>query len=445
MLKKKRASAPSVVKVQPRELFLPKPIEELMEITFISTGDEILLGEVVDTNTAFAANLFYQHGFKIRRHHTCGDKLEDLVAIISHSLSEAEIVICCGGLGPTQDDRTAEAVANVCGLELEPNQDALIDLMQKLTKYNVPFTENQARQAHLPKGAGALINKIGTAPGFVIKQVDKTIICLPGPPREYRQMLESQVLPLLLNEKSQSAQATYSSTRLLKVIGKGEGWVANALGDLEKEIEGLTVGFRAALPEIQLKLRAQGSNQQEISTILDQAERLARDRLGKLVYAVGDQSLAEVLILLLAEQNKTLAVAESCTGGLVGKLLTDVAGASSVFSLSAVTYSNEQKENVLHVDPKILENHGAVSQECAQAMAAGVRKVSGADIGISVTGIAGPEGGTRDKPVGTVWFGLSDENQTIAKLRTFPPLSRDAIRMFSAYNILNMVRLKLLT
>jgi nicotinamide-nucleotide amidase len=415
-----------------------------MRVDLISTGDEILYGEVVDTNTSRAASLLFDHGFKVGRHHTCGDDLDDLTATLKLALQEADAVICCGGLGPTQDDRTLEAVAAALGVELGDDPGLLEELKQKLEKVGVAFTQNQARQARLPRGARSMPNNHGTAPGVEARGEKGLLFCLPGPPAEYRPMLQEQVLPRLLEEKSRGAVEDVTAVRTLRLFGRGEGWVEDALGDLPDRVGGLSIGFRAAMPEVHVKLKAVGSTAAETQATLDTAEKLAREKLGHLVFATGDQSFPAAVVEMLKERGMTLAAAESCTGGLLGKLITDVPGSSAVFLLSAVTYANEMKAKLLKVPHEIIQAHGAVSAKCATAMAEGIRALSGADLAVAVTGIAGPDGGTKEKPVGTLYFSVSDAEGTVTKHRFFPARDRDFIRRLSAHTALYFIRRRVL-
>ena len=409
-----------------------------MRVDLISTGDEILYGDVVDTNTAFAASLLADYGFVVGRHHTCGDDLPDLTATLQLALDEADAVVCCGGLGPTQDDRTLEAAAAVLGVDLETDAGLLGELKEKFKRVGVPFTGNQERQARLPKGARSIPNNRGTAPGVEAESGIKLLFCLPGPPAEYSPMLQEHVLKRLLAEKSRGGSQEAVTVRTLRLFGRGEGWVEDALGDIAKQVPGLSVGFRAAMPEIHIKLRAADKD------TLDAAEKLAREKLGHFIFATGDRSFPAAVLEMLMERGMTLAAAESCTGGLLGKLLTDVPGSSEVFKLSAVTYANDMKNRLLKVPDEILEKHGAVSAECAAAMSQGVRELSGADIAVAITGIAGPDGGTQEKPVGTLFFSVSDEEGTVTKYRLFPARDRDFIRRLSAYTALYFIRRRIL-
>jgi nicotinamide-nucleotide amidase len=231
---------------------------------------------------------------------------------------------------------------------------------------------------------------------------------------------------------------------VLRIFGRGEGWIENSLGNLEHEIPTLSVGFRSAMPEVQIKLRCHAITPAKLEELLDEAEQVARARLGDIIFSTDKTGLPELVIGLLTERGLRLAVAESCTGGLVGKLLTDIPGSSAAFVLSVVTYANDMKESLLGIDHELLANEGAVSESCARAMAEGVRRLSGADVGIAITGIAGPSGGTPDKPVGTVHFALCDTNDTIAFQHVFHGLERDAVRMLSAFTALDFLRRRLL-
>ena len=415
-----------------------------MRVDLISTGDEILYGEVVDTNTSFAAALLADYGFAVGRHHTCGDDLRDLTATLKLALDEADAVVCCGGLGPTQDDRTLEAAAAVLGAGLKMDPGLLLELKEKFKIVGVPFTDNQERQARLPQGARSIPNNRGTAPGVEAQSEKSLLFCLPGPPAEYRPMLQEYVLQQLLLEKSRDGANDVTAVRTLRLFGRGEGWVEDALGKIEDQIPGLSVGFRAAMPEIHLKLRACGATAEKTEETLNAAEKLAREKLGHFIFSAGDKSFAAAVLEMLKERGMTLAAAESCTGGLLGKLLTDVPGSSAVFKLSAVTYANQMKERLLKVPHEILEKHGAVSAECATAMAQGVRSLSGADLAVAITGIAGPDGGTKEKPVGTLFFSVSDGDGTVTKHRLFPARDRDFIRRLSAYTALYFIRRRIL-
>jgi nicotinamide-nucleotide amidase len=253
-------------------------------------------------------------------------------------------------------------------------------------------------------------------------------------------MLEAEVLPALVAERVRRGDASTHAQRVLKVFGKGEGAIAHLLGDLEAEVPGLVLGYRAARPEIHVKLRCRGTDPAAVTGVLDEAERRVRDRLGPLVFSRDGRGLPELVLDLLVEHKLLLAAAESCTGGLLAKLLTDVPGASRAFVLSAVTYANEAKTAVLGVPAELLAAHGAVSEPVARAMAEGARRVSGADLAVAITGVAGPDGGTPEKPVGLVHFALAHRHGTRALQRTFPAHERSFVRALAAHAALDLVR-----
>ena len=412
-----------------------------MRTSLLSTGEEILRGEVLDSNAAWAAETLDLRGFPLWRHLTCGDDLEEIRSPMAAGLEQAEALIVCGGLGPTVDDRTAEALAGLLGVELQESPEARRTLEARFAHMGVELNPNQLRQARLPQGAQSLPNAKGTAPGIAAMTAEgKPIFCLPGPPHEYQAMLSEQVLPRLEAVRRAEGASCGQAYRVLKVFGMGEGAVAEALGDLEAEVPGLLLGFRAALPEIHVKLRMECPQQAQANTGLQRATELVRQRLGDRIFSEDGRSLAEVVVAELRAQDHNLALAESCTGGLVAKTLTDVPGASAVFLLSAVTYANEAKQKILGVPESLLAKHGAVSAQCAEAMAEGLRRISGADLALSITGIAGPDGGSPEKPVGTVFFGICDAKGCRSHHRLFPLRERFMVRAIASHMALELIR-----
>lgn len=415
-----------------------------MRVDLVSTGDEIVWGEIVDTNAAKAASRLTEHGYFVGRHYTCGDDFEALTQTIRVAIENADAVICSGGLGPTQDDRTLDAAAFVFKAELDINPGLLERLAGIFERFGTTLTDSQKRQARLPQGAAILDNPAGTATGVLMEKGRRMLFCLPGPPKEFEPMLHNQVLSHLEARRTQLGCSRQYAQLTLRTVGKSEGWIADTLADLEDRFEGLRIGYRAVMPEVHIKLRVRGKSLDSIQKTLLEAQRSAREKLGDCIYASGDTTLPATLIHMLSERGLKLAVAESCTGGLVGKLLTDVPGASKVFCLSAVTYADEMKINLLKVPQNTIHKHGAVSAECAVAMAHGIRRLSCADLGLSITGIAGPGGGTLKKPVGTVFIALADSDGARIVTRNFPIADRETIRCLSAYASLDLVRKKLL-
>ncbi len=410
-------------------------------IDLVSTGEEILRGEVIDTNAAFASEVLDEKGFHIGRRYTCGDDPKELKDTLEAAVVDSAAVIVCGGLGPTIDDRTADALSALLGRPLITDRKFLKELKDRFNKMGIKFGENQARQARRPENSEFIPNPKGTAPGIFASTDDgKLLFCLPGPPREFKPMIVDEVIPRLTQHQTSLGHSIHTETKTLRAFGAGEGYLAEKLGDLEAEVHGLSLGFRAALPEVHIKLRVSGLSSDKAGRALEQAELLARQRIGRFIFGTGQKSLPELVVDMLRDKALTLALAESCTGGLVAKLITDVPGASEVFSMSAVTYSNKSKSAMLQVPPKIIDEHGAVSQHTVKAMAQGARAIADSSIAVAITGIAGPGGGTEKKPIGTVWFALADEHTCKTTLKSFPNLGRDSLRSWAAYYALDLVR-----
>jgi nicotinamide-nucleotide amidase len=339
------------------------------------------------------------------------------------------------------DDRTLDALAAALGLSLFEEPALLLDVRRKFEALGVDLTPNQARQARLPAGGVSIPNPRGTAPGVRLATPDgRLVFCLPGPPSEYRPMLEEAVLPALETERIRRGDREVHGQRVLKVFGKGEGQVAHLLGDLEAAVPGLVLGYRAAYPEIHVKLRSRGPTSAAVAAVLDEAERWVRERLGGLVFSADGRSLPEVVLDVLVARGLKLAAAESCTGGVLAKLLTDVPGASRAFVLSAGPPPDEAQTPPLGVPAELLSAHGGVSEPVARAMAEGARRVSGAALALAITGIAGPDGGTPEKPVGLVHLALAHAGGTEHHRRQFPYRDRAFVRALAAHAALDLVR-----
>lgn len=374
-----------------------------MIVEIISIGDEILAGNILDTNKQYLSDACWQLGFKVEYHTSVRDDEKAIRDALLHAAERADAVICTGGLGPTSDDFTIDVAAKTFGAELVTDQ-ASLDYLQKLfERKGRELKENNKKQALIPKGGRALENTIGTAPGVSFEFKKTQFYFLPGVPREMIFIFKKSVLPDLLSKRPDQI---YFKTKFLKTFGSTESDLDNKLRDLmhdRTEIENARIGFRFHFPEIFIKISVWDADEKKAEQSLEKVVTQIYDRIGEFVYSENeDQTLEMILIEKLVAARKTVAVAESCTGGLIANRMTNISGSSEVFLGGIVSYSNELKEQVLHVDPKILKEHGAVSQECAEAMVRGVHQLTGADFCASVTGIAGPTGGTPDKPVGTV-------------------------------------------
>ncbi len=381
-----------------------------MRAEIISVGTELLLGQIVDTNAVYLSQELASLGIGLYRRSTVGDNPHRLREAIEEALDRAELVITSGGLGPTEDDLTKETVAQVLGLPLVLDQPSLDWIRTYFTKMGRKMTENNYKQALIPEGGKALANPKGTAPGIAVKAKEKLVICLPGPPRELKPMFHDFVLPLLREESK-----GIIISRVLRICGLGESVVAEELSDLLASQTNPTIAPLASEGEVKLRLTTQTNSVEEAWQLLDEMEAKVRNRLGIAVFGIDQETLEQVVVRLLTQRHETLAVAESCTGGLLASRITDVPGASEVLDRGVVTYSNRAKEELLGIPAKVILREGAVSPEVARLMARGVKEKSSTDWGIGITGIAGPGGGTPEKPVGLVYLALEGPKVSLVR------------------------------
>ncbi len=381
-----------------------------MKIAVLTIGNELTGGRIQDTNAALIARTARARGWQVPVMMSVGDSFEAIGGALNHVLSLADAVIITGGLGPTADDITTAAVAQAFGLGLYTDEAVLAHIRGIFERYRLKWTENNAKQAVFPDGAEVIPNPTGTAAGFAVRTDGKIVAVIPGVPAEVQRMLPEGVLPLLA--RAFPGDTPFFRTRTLKSFGLSEAAVDQALADLDFAARGVDVGFYPNFPENHIVLTVRHSREEEAERILNESVRDVESRLARHLFARDDETLEGVVGALLTEQKKTLAVAESCTGGLIADRLTDVPGSSVYFERGLVTYSNEAKRDLLGVPEDILLRHGAVSEETARLMAEGVRRISGTDLGLASTGIAGPSGGTEEKPVGTVFIALSDGRET---------------------------------
>ncbi len=411
-----------------------------MRAEILTIGDELLRGEIVDTNKALLADRLLGLDVETRFQATVGDDPAEMTDAFVRAASRVEVILVSGGLGPTRDDLTAEVLARAFGLRLVQDADALETIREFFRRVGREMTENNAKQALFPEGAEILPNPVGTAPGFALEAGGAVFFCMPGVPRELAQMLDEQVLPRIAKRRGGGGVVR---ARLLRTFGMGESALDAELSDVAIS-GGVSLGFRTAFPDNYLRPVARAATAAEAEEKLDRICSAIRARLGPLVYGEGEaETLPVVLGRLLRERGLSLAVAESCTGGLVASRLTEVAGASDYFLGGVVAYANAAKEALLDVPRELLERHGAVSGPVVRAMAEGVRRRFGADFGVATTGISGPGGGTPEKPVGLVHVALAREGDTHADAFTFP-LDRPRHRMLTAQVALDWVRRALL-
>lgn len=435
-----------------------------MRVEIITTGSELLLGSILNTHQQWLSSKLVELGFTVVRHTTISDSAFDIKLAVAEALRRAEIVITTGGLGPTSDDRTREAIANLLGKKLVYDNSVAEHIHQYFSSRKREQPESTKIQAFAPEGAVILQNQFGTAPGLIMEVDPETIkingatfaqenvshqpeitekkkeskkallIMLPGPPRELRPMFENQVVPELrrrfLNEKY--------ACKILRSTGIGESKVEETIASLLKPLEssGLSIGYCARPGEVDIRVTARGDNADEI---VSKSEEIIRSTLGEYIFGEGNETLEQVIVRLLTAKKKTLAVAESCTGGLVSNRITNVSGSSAVFWGGVVSYANEAKMKVLGVSESSLRAHGAVSEQVAKEMAEGLRKLSQTDYTIAITGIAGPTGGTPEKPVGTVFIAISTPQKTIIR-KNFNPYDRETFKQVTSQQALELLR-----
>lgn len=376
-----------------------------MVAEIISVGTELLLGQTVDTNAAFLSRTLAALGIDLYRRETVGDNEERLVQALREAKARADLILTVGGLGPTQDDLTREAVARAFEEDLVLDPAAAEHVRAIFARRGLLMPESNLRQAMIFRSGRTIPNPLGTAPGAILEKEGKLVVCLPGPPRELVPMVENAVVPLL-TERLGGARAVVHS-RVLRAIGIGESAMEERVKDLLASTNP-TIAPLAHLGEASLRLTARARSREEALRLIEPLEREVRARLGAHIYGVDEETLEQVVVGLLKRRGETLAVAESCTGGLLGGRITSVAGSSEVFLGGIISYSNEAKVSLLGVSADLLATDGAVSGPVAEAMARGARERLRADLGVAITGIAGPGGGTAEKPVGLVYLGLAD-------------------------------------
>ncbi len=410
-----------------------------MKIATLSIGDELIYGEVVDTNATRIAQRLYAAGIKVQRHLTVGDLEPDIVEALERLADKSEAVIVSGGLGPTTDDITSRAAAKVAGRRLVLNEEALAHLKSVAEKLGGNVHPQNDKQALLPTKSTLIPNPLGTACGFYLTHNGRYLFFLPGVPAEMNRMLEDTVLPFLLQRIK---HRKIIMTRVVKVFGPAEAEVDFLLKDLTKGVAGVTLAFCVVFPEIFITLRAEGEREPEVAAQLQIYLEKIREKLRGSIYAEDSDTIDTVVARLFREKGLTLAVAESCTGGLVAKRLTDVPGSSHYFREGVISYSDAAKTKLLQVSPELLAEHGSVSAEAAKAMARGMRKLSNSDLAIAVTGIAGPDGGSEAKPVGTVFIALASSAGCQAKRYRFYG-DRHEIRTITAFMAMDWLRRQL--
>ena len=410
-------------------------MKEIKSAEILCVGTELLLGDIVNTNASYISRRLAALGIPVYRQAVVGDNPERMRQAIAESFSRSDCLILTGGLGPTCDDITKEMVAEYFGLELELNEEALERMKSYFASTCRTMTKNNEKQAMAPVGARVLQNDYGTAPGLVIEQGEKTAILLPGPPIELEPMWRDRVEPYLF-ERSDSVIVSKN----IYILGMGESAVEDRLRYMMEELTNPTVAPYAGNGECRVRVSARAKDEKTASEMCDsQIEQIRNTEVGQFIYGIDVDSIENALVLSLRERGLTVATAESCTGGLIAKRITDIAGCSDVFLGGCVTYAVDAKVKLIGVSRETIEKYGVVSAETACEMARGVRLALGADIGIATTGIAGPGGGTPEQPVGTVYIAVSTKDGEKFKLLNLSPKrSREFIRICAATNAMSL-------
>ncbi|MDR0272388.1 MAG: competence/damage-inducible protein A [Clostridiales bacterium] len=403
-----------------------------MNAEILTVGTEILLGNIVNDNAAFLSRELANLGVAVYTHTSVGDNHPRLANALEHAFINADIVITTGGLGPTQDDITKTVAAEFFSRKLVTHEESFARIKERFAGGALP--ENVERNALVPEGAEILQNDHGSAPGICIESDGKILIMLPGPPHEMEPMFKNYASNFLRRKSDK-----IFLSRTLKIIGIGETAVESQLRDLVDAQTNPTIAPYATIGEVQLRITASAENEAEARNIIAPVADEIYKRLNPQVYGEDEAELAEIIVNKLKGKNLTLAVAESCTGGLVSSMLVEISGCSAVLRESFITYSNEAKTARLSVSPEILKTHGAVSPETAAAMAEGAAKSAGANIGLSITGIAGPDGGTPEKPVGLVYIGHFINGKTQTEKHNISG-NRNVVRTRSAIRALDFLR-----
>ena len=374
----------------------------MLKAEIISIGTEILLGDIVDTNSKYIAEHLKDLGYDIHYMTAVGDNQKRVINVLKRAIERSDLVITTGGLGPTEDDLTRQAIAKATDKNLYQDENLLNSIKEYFDQKNYNMTKNNYSQAFLPEGAKVIKNNWGTAPGILLKESDYMIISLPGVPSEMKKMFSNYILKEL---QKYSEKTILSKT--LHFFGIGESTLETKLKNILENQNNPTLALLAGEGEVKLRITAKGENKNKLKDMISKKEKLIRKKVGKYIYGVNNTDLAKEIYNILLKRKLTISLAESCTGGLISHRLTQIPGSSKVFKGSYVVYSNEAKINLLDIDREIIKKQGAVSKKTALMMAKNIKDKFGTNIGIGVTGIAGPGGGTADKPVGLVYIGIS--------------------------------------
>ncbi len=412
-----------------------------MRADILSTGDELRSGAILDTNSGYIAEKLEETGIEVVRHICVGDDVDILVSAMAEIGKRADIAVVTGGLGPTADDVSALSAAKAAGVELTLDRAALASVQNFFKARKRLFSQSNKKQAMLPIGAECLPNPVGTAPGFSLKIGRCLFFFLPGVPSEMHHMLSEQVIPRI--KKLQGSEREFFKVKNIVTFGLTESATGEKLTDFSYNFPDLKLGLRAKFPEIHIKLYARSNDEKHLNDVLESASNWIVEKIGKCVVSLDGSPMEAVIGDLLRREKATVAIAESCTGGLISHRLTSIPGSSDYFLFSVITYSNDAKINILGITSSQLKRYGAVHEKTAEKMAQGARKISGATYGLSTTGIAGPGGGTAEKPVGTVCIGIAGPNGSKSKRYYFPFENRTMNKQIFAMTALDILRKEL--
>ena len=407
-----------------------------MKVEIITVGNELTTGEIVDTNAAYMAGQLTEKGFEVTHITTIGDNERHIEDALLHAQEHAETIIVSGGLGPTADDITASSAAKALGRRLTMDDEVLQGIRWRFAERGMEMPLANEKQALLPQEAEVIANPLGTAPGFVLRHKGRAYIFLPGVPRELKYLFKESVLPLLERERRET---TFFGSRTLKTFGLTESAIADRLRDLNLRGNSASLAFLPRFPENHVKITVRANSPDEVEKRLREMENIIREKLQGRIFAADQETLEEIVGNQLRSHQATLAVAESCTGGLIAHRLTNIPGSSDYFERGVVVYSNRAKTEILKVPEELLAAVGAVSGPVAEKMAEGVRQISRSTLGLGVTGIAGPGGGSAEKPVGTVFIALASPRGTVSRKYRFWG-DRAQIKSISAHTAIDWVR-----
>ncbi|MCQ9207970.1 MAG: competence/damage-inducible protein A [Omnitrophica bacterium] len=407
-----------------------------MQAEIVCIGTELLLGRIVNSNAAYLSKKLASLGIDVFHHTTVGDNHTRLFTVLKRAMHRSDIVIATGGLGPTVDDITLEIVAQVIERNLSLNPVVLKDIKEHFHKRHIPMPKANLRQALIPKGAKVLKNEVGTAPGLIIPFDKKVLIALPGVPKEMKPMMKHDVIVYLAKH---FAGNWVIVSRSVKTTGLAESQVNQKVKDILKIKPPVTVGIYTHTDSVDLNITAKAKNKRQAQKLIAPVERKICSRLKEHIYGKDGETLEEVVAQGLRKGKKTLAVAESCTGGLIAKRLTNISGSSKYFPLGLVAYSNQAKQTLLSISPETLKKYGAVSKEVARQMALNIRQLAKTNLGLGITGIAGPTGATKDKPLGLVYIALATPHKIFSQEFHFHG-DRSSVRQRASQAALDILR-----